>query len=51
MRQGVKTFELRMKSYSENVAYLAEKFSDDRRVEKAFYLGLAQNDPHEIARQ
>lgn len=47
--RGLKTLSLRMERHSRNAAAIAEFLSEDRRVERVIYPGLASHPQHELA--
>jgi len=51
LARGMKTLAVRMARHNENARRVAEWLSQDRRVSRVFYPGLASHPDHEIARR
>ena len=51
LARGMKTLAVRMARHNENAGRVAEWLSQDRRVSRVFYPGLASHPDHEIARR
>ncbi|HET6511241.1 MAG TPA: PLP-dependent aspartate aminotransferase family protein [Candidatus Kapabacteria bacterium] len=49
--RSVKTLALRMTAHSSNAMMIAEHLSNDKRVKKVFYPGLASHPQHELAKK
>jgi cystathionine beta-lyase/cystathionine gamma-synthase len=51
LERGIKTLAVRMKKHNSNAEFLARELSEDDRIRKVHYPGLASHSDHDIAKR